>query len=1093
MKPTEIPQQNQAGFADSSVSKPAMRQSTIPRRPPSAATAPLSFHQRQLWFLHRVMPENPAYNIATSLRIQRRLDVPILERALNEVLRRHEILRTRFAESAEGEPAQIIAPFLHVAIERESLMEVRGSDQERRLEDSLMEESRRSFNLDHLPLLRAKVVHLGIDDHVFLLVLHHIIADGWSLPILFKELETLYQAYERRDESPLPDLPLQYADYASWQKEQFECGALQSDLAYWKNELYGAPEILELPVDYRRPETPKFDGATTCLDLQPALVDGLKRLRRRGAASFYMTMLAAYAAVLHRYSGQDEVLIGTPVAIRERPELQELIGFFVNMVVVRVNLHGNPSFIELLERVRKTALDAYKHQNLPFQILVEELKPERNLKTNPLFQVAFSMVFEEAGMESRSGTWPAFRGLNNGTFKFDMGAIVRQTAAGCSLDLGYNTGLFSPETCERFKQHFQSLLETIVARPDAGISTIPLLLPEEDRMLRGWRQNQREYPRSNRIEQVFLSQVERTPDAPALAYPSKSFTYRELDQAADRVARYLRRLGAGPETVVGIGMERSWEMVVAMLATLKAGAAYLPLDPGYPSSRLQFMLEDTGASVLLTQISLRDAFPKTLLGRCMFACFEEIPDSQDSLAPVLPDPESLAYIIYTSGSTGTPKGIGVPHRGVTRLVCNTDYVSLGPGERIAQASTFSFDAATFEIWGALLTGGCIVGLSRAESLDSGLLAACIRREEITTMFLTTALFNQFAASENAEVFAELKCLLFGGEAVDLRWVDHVLRSCAPKRLIHVYGPTENTTFSTWQHVHSLPPRSMTVPIGGPIANTDAYVLAKTLTPVPTGVVGELYLGGEGLARGYVNRPDLTAEKFIPNPFSTRGGERLYCSGDLVRYTAQGEIQFVGRTDQQVKIRGFRIEPGEIESVLRQHPAVRESLVLVEQGRGENSLVAYVATAESNSILPELRQHLKEKLPAYMAPAKLVLVAKFPLTENGKIDRARLLEQAAEAESDNGDGEENPYVEPRNELEWTLASIWKEILEVDRVGIHDNIFNLGGHSLLFMRIHARIRKQLPNHSFVKVTDLFLYPTIDSLAKLIEQRAGTSTLN
>jgi len=1028
------------------------------------------------------MPANSAYNIPTSLRIQGKLDVHALGRALNEVVCRHEILRTRFVE-AEGEPVQVIEPDMQVVIEQEDLTGVSATDQERLLEDRLREEGRCGFDLTRLPLLRARLFQLGNDEQVFLLVLHHIIVDGWSLPILFQELETLYEGYGCGEEPSLPDLPVQYADYAVWQRQQFERGGLQADLDYWKEQLRGAPEVLELPADYPRSDNPNFNGGGEYFDLSPAVVDGLKRLSRRGAASFYMTMLAAYAVLLHRYSGQDEVLIGIPAANREYEELQGLIGFFVNMLVMRINLQGNPSFIELLQRVRQTALDAYEHQKLPFELLVDELKPERNLKVNPLFQVAFSLVTERVDGGPRPGVWPRFKELNNFTAKFDTGAIVLQTSSRCSINLGYNLELFRQETFVRVKKHFQKLLEEIVELPEAGVSTIPILLPEEQRVMRDWQQTRAEYPRAERIEQIFLSQVERTPHSPALLYPFMTLTYQELDSAANRVAQYLRRLGAGTETIIGVCMERSWQMVVALLGVLKAGGAYLPLDPGYPQTRLEFMLEDTGASVVLTQGSLRASFRESSPGGCQFVCYEDIPETE-GVSPILHgNPENLAYIIYTSGSTGTPKGIGIPHHGVTRLVCNTNYVDLGPGDRIAQASNSSFDAATFEIWGALLTGGCVVGLTREESLNPKLLAARIRNDGITTMFLTTALFNQFAASEDANAFGDLKYLLFGGEAVDPRWVREVLKYSAPGCLLHVYGPTENTTFSTWHAIKFVPPRGATIPIGVPISNTETYVLDKNLTPVPTGVIGELYLGGDGLARGYVNRPELTAEKFIPNPFSLRGSERLYRTGDLVRYQAGGAIEFVGRIDQQVKIRGFRIEPGEIESVLRQHPTVRESIVLVEENQGEKRLVAY-AVAEEGVDKEELRQSLKERLPAYMIPARLVMVSELPLTENGKVDRLKLLEYAATVEDE---AQENGYVEPRNELERTIASIWREMLGAERVGVYDNIFDLGGHSLLLMQVHARMRKRLPEHTSVKVTDLFLYPTIDSLVEFMGQRA------
>jgi amino acid adenylation domain-containing protein len=559
-----------------------------------------------------------------------------------------------------------------------------------------------------------------------------------------------------------------------------------------------------------------------------------------------------------------------------------------------------------------------------------------------------------------------------------------------------------------------------------------------------------------------------------------TLSYAELNTAAERLGAHLRQLRVAPEMIVGVFMERSWQLVVALLGILKAGGAYLPLDPDYPAERLQFMLRDARASIVLTQASLLKKIPEALRDSFRFVVYEDIPDTEGR-APHAGTSDNLALIIYTSGSTGTPKGIGISHQAVIRLVCNTNYLNLGPSDRVAQASNPSFDAITFEVWGALLNGCCLVGLSKEEALNPKLLGARIRDDGITAILLTTALFNQFAASEEADVLGELRYLFFGGEAADPSSVQEVLRYFPPRYLIHLYGPAENTTVTTWHRVESVPPGSTTVPIGRPITNTETYVLDKNMMPVATGIIGELYVGGDGLARGYVNRPDLTAENFVPNPFSLRGSERLYRTGDLVRYTSNGALEFAGRRDQQVKIRGHRIEPGEIESVLGQHSGVGESIVLVEDVNGQKRLLAY-ATVKESADEEELRRYLRERLPSYMMPASLVLLPELPLTDNGKIDRARLLQQAGSLRDKN---QNNNYVAPRTELEQTIAAIWKELLGVEKVGVFDNIFDLGGHSLLLIQIHARMRKKLPEDS-TKIMDLFLHPTIDSLVQFMRER-------
>ncbi len=1037
-------------------------------------TAPLSFNQRQIWFLHRIMPESPAYNVPVSLRFGTPVDVRALNVALNSVIRAHEILRTRFTES-DGEPLQVIEPGVQLSIAEESLVD--SIDAEHALAVRLGEESRRLFDLEQVPLVRARLIQLPRGESVFSLVLHHILADGWSLSILFDEMERRYSA-ELHGGTPISTRPqFQYADYAVWQRARAREGAFRASRDYWKHQLSGAPECLNLPVDGAHSDALQDDGSGESFVLREAVLKQLRRIAQRCGASLQMALLTAYVVLLHRYGGQEQVLVGIPSANREREEWQNVIGFFTNILVIRVDVAGNPSFIELLKRVRQTCLEAYEHQDVPFELLVEELKPERRLGKNPFFQTDFLLITREPGRNRQPGAWPPFRELTNGTCKFDLGAVAVQTPAGLSIELRYNSHLFRAETAARMRLHFEKLLEQTASTSGCGVSTQSMLLPEELRIAERWRQNKTRYPRQERVENLFAKHVESAPDAVALRYPSVSLTYQELDNASNRVAVYLAQHGVVSESVVGVCMERSWQMIVALLGVLKAGATYLPLDPSYPITRLQFMSDDAQVGVMLMQRSLQPSLRGCVREVVPCICLEDIPGEVGISITNRHSASHLAYIVYTSGSTGTPKGIGIPHHGITRLVRNTDYLQLGPEDRIGQASNASFDALTFEVWGALLNGASVVGLTREESLNAELLANRIRQDKITTLFLTTALFNQIAAGDHAHCFKNLRYLLVGGERADPKSFRDVAQHYAPANLLHVYGPTENTTFSLWQHIQSVEQSATSVAIGGPIANTEAYVLNRHLAPVATGVVGELYLGGDGLARGYVDRPSLTAEKFVPNPFATSESSRLYRTGDLVRYGVEGAIEFVGRTDYQVKIRGFRLELGEIETVLRRHAGVRDAVVFVDEAGGEKRLVGFVVSDGGGS-KRELDDYLRERLPAYMVPDALLILSELPLTANGKIDRAALLAQmASEIDAQRLEG----WVGPRNSLEHSIAQVLADILQAKRVGVHDDVFELGANSLLLMRIHARLRKVLPPDRPIKITDLFLYPTIDSLVR------------
>ncbi|MEH2093528.1 non-ribosomal peptide synthetase, partial [Nostoc sp.] len=789
----------------------------------------------------------------------------------------------------------------------------------------------------------------------------------------------------------------------------------------------------------------------------------------------------------YRYTGQTDILVGTPIANRDRAEIEGLIGFFVNTLVMRTNLAENPSFSELLPRIREMALSAYAHQDLPFEMLVEALQPERVLCHTPLFQVMF--VLQNAPMSEieLTGLTVSSLPIESSTAKFDLTLIMENTATGLFGWWEYNTDLFDSSTIERVTSHFVTLLEGIVSNPSEQISQLPLLTQiEQQQLLVKWNDTQSNYPQES-IPQLFEEQVELTPDAVAVMFENEHLTYRELNSRANQLAHYLQSLGVGADVLVGICVERSLEMVVGLLGILKAGGAYVPLNPEYPQERLTFMLEDTQLSVILTQEKLVNKLGYHLLRglgerKASVICLDSNWDiinqhtQQNPTTSVIAD--NLAYVMYTSGSTGQPKGVSIIHRSVVRLVKETSYINISAQDVIAQASNHAFDAATFEIWGALLNGARLVGVNKDLALSPQDFAAFMRSQRISVLFLTTALFNQIA-QEVPSAFNSLRHLLFGGEAVDPKWVKEVLKNGAPQRLLHVYGPTENTTFTSWYLVQDVPEGATTIPIGQPISNTQIYLLDSQLQSVGVGVPGELYIGGDGLAREYLNRTELTQEKFIPNPFSSDPHSRLYKTGDKARYLSNGNIEYSGRIDNQVKIRGLRIELGEIEVVLSQYSDVQVSYVIVrEDTPGDKRLVAYIVTHQhSQPTMGEIRQFLKTKLPDYMIPSAIVILESFPLTPNGKVDRLALPKPDLDTIL------LEKYIAPHTPIEEMLTLLWAQVLKVEQVGIYDNFFELGGHSLLATQLVSRIRTSLKVE--LPLRELFARATVAELAQSVEQ--------
>jgi amino acid adenylation domain-containing protein len=1046
---------------------------------------PLSFAQQRLWFLYQLEPDKPFYNIPAAVRLKGQLDVAALEQSINEILRRHEVLRTSF-KTVEGQPVQVISPSILLSLPVIDLSELPEAYRETEIKQLQIAEAQQPFTLDTSPLLRVKLLRLGEEEHVALFTMHHIASDGWSMGMLMREVAALYQAFCNGQLSPLPELPIQYADFAAWQRQWLQGEVLESQLSYWRQQLDGAPAVLELPTDYTRPAVQTFRGATSSFQLSQELSVALQSLSQQEESTLFMTLLAAFKTLLFRYTGSEDIVVGSPIANRNRAEIEGLIGFFVNTLVLRTDTSDNSTFRELLRRVREVTLGAYAHQDLPFEQLVEELQPQRDLSHAPLFQVMF--VLQNAPMSELELPGLTLSSLesNSGSAKFDLTLYLEETASGLRGTWEYNTDLFEAATIERMTAHLQTILEGIVANPEQHLSDLPLLTEaERQRLLVEWNDTQADYPKDQCIHQLFEAQVERTPDAVAVVFENQQLTYRELNQQANQLANHLQKLGVEPEVLVGICMERSLEMIVGLLGILKAGGAYVPLDPTYPKERLAFMLEDAQVLVLLTQARRVEALPfHRAKVTCLDADWDAIAQESYEKPVKGTKPENLTYAMYTSGSTGTPKGVSVPHRGVVRLVKESNYANLTAEEVLLQAAPISFDASTFEIWGTLLNGAQLVILPPHQpSLAE--LGQAIEQYNVTTLWLTAGLFH-LMVDEQVESFKNVRQLLAGGDVLSGIRIQKVLETSKNCRLINGYGPTESTTFACCHPIINAEQVGSFPPIGRPISNTQVYVLDRYLQPVPIGVPGELHIGGDGLARGYLNRPELTAEKFIPNPFSHEPGAYLYKTGDLARYLPNGNIEFFGRIDNQVKTRGFRIELGEIEAVLTQHSAVQASVIVVREDElSSKRLVAYVVFQPEQSLATtELRCFLEEKLPNYMVPSVFVMLDALPLTPNGKVNRQALppLEELR-PES------EAAYVTPQTELEQTIATVWQEVLDLEKVGIHDNFFELGGHSLLAIKVNSRLREILKTD--LSILEMFKYPTISSLGERLSHSQNTSS--
>ncbi|HEX8271926.1 MAG TPA: amino acid adenylation domain-containing protein, partial [Longimicrobiaceae bacterium] len=1032
-------------------------------------SVPLSFAQQRLWFIQQMDPASTAYNMAYPLRLRGRLDVAAMRRSLTEIVARHESLRTVFAAAA-GEPVQRVLPAAPAALPVVDLSGLPVEPREAEVRRRVAEDSERPFDLARGPLLRASLFRLADEDWGLVFDLHHIVTDGWSMGVLTRELSALYHAFSRGRPSPLEPLPVQYPDFAAWQRERLGGDALEAQVSYWREALAGAPPVLELPTDRPRPPVLPTRAGHRGFVLPAETAAALRELARGEGVTPFIALLAAFQALLGRWSGQDDISVGTPVAGRGRLELEGVIGMFVNTLVLRTRLDGDPTFRELLARVREGVLGAFSHQDVPFEKLVEELRVERSLQHTPLFQVMFSLQNHERGELEMGGlrVGPLARGAESA--KFDLGVTLVEEDGMVGGGVSFRADLFDGATVGRMLEHYANLLGAVAADPDRRLSGVEILgAAERARVLEEWNRTARPWPRGVCIHELFEEQARRRPGAPALAWGGVELTYAGLDARANRLAHHLAGLGVGPESRVGVMLERGPELVVSILAVLKAGGCYVPLDPGYPAERLALMLDDSGVRVLLTRsehaaAAEADGPAVVLLDRAAEAIASEPADPVRSGA----DPENLAYIVYTSGSTGRPKGVMVAHRHVVQLAVETDYVHLGPGDRVAQASNASFDALTFEAWGALMNGATLVGIPRDVLLSPAAFRDTLRAEGITTLYQTTALLNQLSR-EQPDIFAPLREVLFGGQAADADSVRRLLRAGGPRRLLHVYGPTETTAWCSWEQVEHVPDDALTVSVGRATGNQRIYLLDRALSPVPIGVAGEAYVGGDGVVRGYLDRPELTAGAFLPDPFAAEPGARMYRTGDRLRWRADGKLEFVGRVDEQVKVRGFRIEPGEIEAVLSAHPEVREARVIVrEDVPGEQRLVAYVV---GDADADALRGHLRQSLPEYMVPGGFVGMDSLPLTPNGKLDV-----KALPAPGDGADAAE--HAAPRTPTEEILAGIWADVLHRERVGVTEDFFALGGHSLLATQVVSRAVAALGVD--IPLRALFEAPTVAGMA-------------
>ena len=1024
---------------------------TIPRRSESGP-APLTFSQLRLWFLEQLAPGNPFYNTPVAVPLACGLNPAVLHRCLEEIVRRHEALRTTFG-SRDGQPVQIVGDQVNMPMRVLDLRSVVPASRRAEATRMATEEARRPFDLATGPLVRALLIDLGSDGYFLLLTMHHIISDAWSVGILFRELTELYGAFSLSRPSPLPEPPLQYADFAVWQRQHLVGSTLDSQLEYWRTQAQNLP-VLELPLDHPRPSVQSYRGAHLDLSLSRSQTTRLHEWSQREGVTLFMTLLAAFSVLLSRYSSQFEIVVGSPISGRNRPEFEKIVGFFVNHLVLRIDLSGQPSFCDIVRRVRQVTLKAYEHQDLPFEKLVAELHPNRDLSRNPLFQVTFQIINTPGIATPASAATAMPVDVEQGTAIFDLAVNAWETPDGLRARFEYSTDLFDRISVERMATCYRRLLEGVLEDPNAPVSLLTLCDADEERLLREeWNQTEVAFRDDVCLHQLFEEQVQRTPHAPALVDGSEWMTFEKLNRRADELASVLTARGIGPGSVVAVALNRSPALIAALLGALKAGAGYLPLDPTYPRDRLEFMINDACADLLISESSVLER----LSLRCEKALFLIDADWPTEIPELRPPPaaatrEDLAYVIYTSGSTGTPKGAMIHHA----AICNhmqwmQECFPLSSDDRVLQRTPFSFDASVWEFYAPLISGATLVLAPQEARRDARALVEVIAEKRVTILQVVPSLLKLLLDCPEFAGCTTLRRVFCGGEQLTNDLVAR-FRAQSAAELINLYGPTE-ATIDTHCFVCSRDDNDRIIPIGKAIANTRSYILDEQLRPTPIGVPGELYIGGRAVGKGYLNRPELTAARFIADPFVPRDGARLYKTGDRARYLPDGNIHLIGRVDQQVKLRGFRIELGEIEAVLRACDGVHDAVACIREDReGGPRLVAYVVPEGAFPGVSAVRGYLKERVPEYMVPAAVVVMERLPLTANGKVDRGALpAPEGVRPEL------ATAYVAPRTAVEEELARIWGEVLGLERVGVADNFFELGGDSILSIQIIARARQ------------------------------------
>lgn len=1041
---------------------------------------PLSPAQRRMWVLEQFGTLGDAYNIPNAVRIRGPLQPELLERSLNAVIKRHDALRTTFTV-VDGEPVQIISPEMSLQVQ---VTDLQASD----LDARIAEEGQHPFDLTKGPLVRATLLRLGAEEHVLTLVMHHIVSDGWSMGVLVREILACYEAFAQGQNDPLAPLPIQYADYAHWQQSRMQGDEWDKQLLFWQKQLAGTLPVLDLPTDRPRQNAQEMRGAAETFALTPDLSKRLEALSRRTGTTLNTVLLAAFHVLLHRSTSQEDILVGTPIAGRTHSRLEALIGVFINTLVLRTNVSGDLTFRQLVENVHQVTTDAFAHADVPFEVLANELATGRQISQTPLFQVMFVLQNAPSAKLETQGLSLETLPMHNRTAKFELTMLMEQTESGLGGTLEYSTDLFDRETILRMIEQFLQVLEAAADDPERTVAGLPMLTERERQLLlKEWNGATADFPSDLCLHHLFEQQAERYAERVAVTYEDHSLTYAELNRRANQLAHHLQRKGVRPGMLVGLAVERSPELVIGILGILKAGGAYLPLDPAYPQDRLAFMAEDSGMQVLVTEQRLLEQLPpQTAVTVRLDADAGLIAQESGENPTSAAASDSLAYVIYTSGSTGKPKGVLIPHANVTRLFAATEeWYQFDEHDVWTLFHSYAFDFSVWELWGALLCGGRLVVVPYWTSRSAEEFHHLLFREKVTVLNQTPSAFRQLIrADENAgEPNAlALRYVILGGEALELSsllpWMKR--HGDQTPQIVNMYGITETTVHVTYRPLtlNDLQAGNGSV-IGCPIPDLEVYVLDPYGQPAPIGVTGELHVGGAGVADGYLNRPDLTAERFVPHPFSDRPGARLYKTGDLARFRRNGELEYMGRIDQQVKIRGFRIELGEIEAVLLQHPAVREAVVTArEEETGDKRLAAYYVPRDGEApSAADLRRHIGETLPDYMVPSAFAALDAFPLTANGKVD-LRALPQPEEGTGASA----AEYVAPGTPLEITLAGIWAELLRVERVGVQDDFFELGGHSLLGTQLMTRVQSEFGVQ--IPLRELFEIPTIAHCAACIE---------